>query len=112
MFIEFIFTFHEREQEIAREVITSDVLESKTKLLDLIFERLTKTQASELVKISCCVYDYGDYQFPDWYMDINGKYWLDDIEGYRYAKGIKSRVPRDYVISWLGDNRETLKLFW
>jgi hypothetical protein len=112
MEIEFIFTFHEREQEFARSEITPEILESKTELLDFIFERLTKPEASELVKISCCVYNAGDYKCPDWYIDMNGKYWLDDIEGYRYAKGIKSKVPRHYVLDWLKDTKSTLNLFW
>ena len=112
MTIEFIFTFHEREQEITREEITTDVLKSKTTLLDLIFERLTKAEAYELVKVSCCVYNAEGYECPNWYMQMNGKYWLDDIEGYRYVKGIKSKVPRDYVIDWLKDNNSTLNLVW
>ena len=112
MTIEFIFTFHEREQEITREEITPDVLKSKTTLLDLIFERLTKAEASELVKVSCCVYNAEGYECPDWYMQMNGKYWLDDIEGYRIANRIRSRVPIEYTIGWLKNNNSTLNLFW
>ena len=81
-------------------------------MLDLIFERLTKSEASELIKVSCCVYECEEFECPDWYMQMNGKYWLDDIEGYRYAKDIKSKVPREYVIDWLNQNNSTLNLNW
>ena len=41
---------------------------------------------------------------------MNGKYWLDDIEGYSISSGIKSRVPIEYVIDGLKHNKATLNL--
>lgn len=74
---------------------------------------LKKVERSELVKVSCRVFNISEgYKLPDWYLNINGKLWLDDIEGYRFIYGIKSTVPKDYLVQWLKDNNANLVLDW
>lgn len=112
MDIQFIYTFHTREQVFVNAEITPDVLSSKKTLMEEVMKHLKKVEKAELVKISCCVFNTGDLECPDWYIAMNGKFWLDDIEGYRFANGIKSSIPISYIVEWLADNNETLKLDW
>jgi hypothetical protein len=114
MQLECILTFDKKEQEIFSCDILPEALKSKTTLLDFIFNQLTQSEKAELVKISCCLYGENKTHsdIPQWYILMNGKYWLDDLEGYRRVKNIKSSIDPEYVTEWLNNNNETLKMIW
>ncbi len=111
MKIEIIYTFYSRGQKFANCEITVSEFRSKRSLFEFLIGKMGKSDMAELVKISCCV-ENGNFDVPDWYDTMNGKFWLNDIEGYRNMLGIKSNVPSEYVVTWLGSNKETLKLDW
>lgn len=110
MNLDLICTFHTRPQEFINVPILDEILSSKTTLMNFIMGMLKKVEVAELVKISCCV--QSDKMPPQWFININGKFWLNDIEGYRYVHGIKSKVPIQYVVEWLNENNESLTLNW
>jgi len=112
MVLEMIYTFHDREQVFIKTPLDEGVMTSKITLMHEAMKHLKKVERANLIKISCCVYDTKNKKLPEWYHNMNGKFWLDDIEGYRYVNDIKSTVPKDYIIDWMLQNSSNLVLDW
>ena len=105
MKVQFIYTFNVREQHITPYMdFMPAFLESKSSLTAYAFTKINKAEQKELIKISCCVCETGDIKPPAWYMDCNGKIWIDDLETFRKENGIKSTVSQDYINEFMANN--------
>jgi hypothetical protein len=102
-FIQFIYSYHVKRQGAANLPFTMDIFKDPKTLLTFAMKELRTSEKKQLVKISCCVYDSTEKQ-PEWYFDIKGKFWLDDIEAFRKSEGIKSTVPKAYIAEWMSQN--------
>lgn len=78
MFIEFIYTYENRPQEIAKgEIENLDMLQSEDALKKFATEGMEPSELAELKKISCCVYhDAEEVILPNWFLNCNGKLWF------------------------------------
>jgi hypothetical protein len=82
--VEFICSFNERSQQIINEDISEikaqEILRSKEKLFNFATEdQLSEEEKQDLYKISTCFYgDLEDITPPDWYMECNGKLWIEN----------------------------------
>ena len=104
MKIEFIFTFHEKEQQISRHPFYLPLLKTNDVLLAYAMTQLEPEEQANLVKISTCVISKEEPSLPDWYWVCNGKFWLDDLENFRKEHGIKTSVPQKYISEWMAEN--------
>lgn len=102
--LQFIFTFHTKKQVISNNPYFKAFITSPEVLMAYAISCLNDTDDADLVKISCCVYGTED-ELPDWYMkETSGKFWLDDLEKFKKANGIKSTVPKAYILDWMKQN--------
>lgn len=76
--IDLIFTFENRSQEWFTADIDVTALDNKEQLFKAVAEQLSDEEKQDLVKISCCLMGK-NVVAPDWYMDINGKFWDNEI---------------------------------
>jgi len=111
MKVQFIYTFNgkkKREQVITDyNCLLPGFLETKNVFLSWAMTCLdTEEEMQELVKVSCCIDGEGKKMpdCPKWYDDMNGKFWLDDIETWRKENGVKSTVPAAYIKEWMNEN--------
>jgi hypothetical protein len=98
MKVQFIYTFEETPQIITEYNDLFPVfMGSKNLFLSYAMSGLDKIQRQTLIKISCCISDAYNFDCPQWYSDINGKFWVDDLEVWRHENGIKSMVSKDFI---------------
>lgn len=96
MKVQFIYTFETIEQVITTFFkIEPFRLEFPAALLKCAFEQLDPEEQSELVKISACI--DSEEELPAWYMERNGKFFLDEIEVYKQRNGIETSVSEQFV---------------
>lgn len=112
MKVQFIYTF-----EVGEQIITDymeffvDFLESKNTFLSYAMTHLDKKQQGTLVKISCCVIpDKKNTLCPEWYNNCRGKFWMDDLDEWRYRNGVKTKVDIDYRREWYRDQEIEMKV--
>lgn len=96
MQVQFIFTFENFEQVFTRFFdIEPEHLENKDALITYAMAQLDPEEQAELVKISTCI--DSEEEPPEWYMERNGKFFLDEIEVYKERNGIQTSVSEQFV---------------
>ena len=69
-----------KEQDIINyKCWDKDIFESVDTFMEWVNEQLTDEEITELIKISTCVYNVGDFPPPDWYLECDGKIYPKDL---------------------------------
>ncbi len=79
----FIFTYEIRGQEFLNLEIQPEHLKSEQSLFDKITEDFQEDEKNDLFKISCCVNAEVE-NLPEWYLQSNGKMWIENGTVHNY----------------------------
>lgn len=83
MLLQLILTFAVMEQEIINyKFFDKEIFKSKDDFISWIKEQLTANENEQLIKVSTCIYNYGDFNIPNWYKECNGKFYQDSNKWY------------------------------